>query len=565
IKDIINEVYYNKNRELLQPLIITLFVVSAVAALFRFLQRYSMEVISQKIIYDLRNNLYSQIQKQSIDFFDRMETGQLISRGTSDINRIRRLFSIGLRIFFRGVCLFIGIFTLIGMLSWQLLLIVAGIAPIMFFTVFSYAKRIRPLSREIQQKFGDLNSVLSENVHGSRVVRAFAAKDFENEKFEKENQRYLELNLQLGQLRSFIVTTFPLVLGVGTFFLLLFGGRAVIAGTLQVGTLMAINSYLIILQRPTRFIAFAILHYQEGTASLERVFEVIDREKEVKEKPDAEPLKEVDGKITFENVSFRYREDQPLILKNINLAVKPNEKIAFLGTTGSGKSTIVSLVPRFYDPEEGTVKIDGTDVKDVTLDSLRKNIALVQQEAFLFAKTIRENIAFGKPEASEEEIIQAAKIAQAHEFIMSFNDGYDTIVGEEGATLSGGQKQRLTIARALLLDAPILIMDDSSSALDFETENQFQKAVHELIQDRTTLIVTQRLSTIKFATKMVVMDKGEIVEMGTHKELMAKNGLYKHLYETQLIEQDFKPAETLASIKKKKRKEVKATGKGGQQ
>ena len=544
VREIINTAYYGENyatRVFGLKVWIPLFIlVGLLSAIFRFTQRYINEYVSQSIIYDIRNNLYSKIQKQSIDFFDRMETGQLISRGTSDIDAIRRLLSIGMRIFFRSICLYTGIFIIIGLMDWKMLVIVIGAAPIMFIAMFAYARRVRPLMREVQNKFGDLNSILAENVYGSRVVRAFAAEKFESNKFESENQNYLDLNLRLAKLRAYITTIFPFILTLGSFLLYYFGGRAIINGTLAggVGTLIAVNSYLIMLQTPTRFMSFSILHYQEGTASLNRIFEVIDQEKKIVEKPDAIDLPRLSGNITFKGVTFAYLEDNPPVLRNINLDIKPGETVAFLGTTGSGKSTIVSLVPRFYDPQDGSVFVDEYNLRDVNLDSLRKQIALVQQEAFLFARTIRENISFGKPDASEDEIIRVAKIAQAHDFIMETPNGYDTVVGERGITLSGGQKQRLTIARALLLNSPLLIMDDSSSALDFETENQFQKAVSELIKGKTTLIVTQRLSTIKFATKIVVLDKGEIVEIGTHNELMAQKGLYKHLYETQLIERE---------------------------
>jgi len=354
------------------------------------------------------------------------------------------------------------------------------------------------------------------------------------------------MNMQMARLRAFLTTMFPLILGIGSFLLLFVGGRMIIlGGDMDIGRLIAINSYLIMLQMPTRFMSFAILHFQEGSASLNRIFEIIDMEKKIQNKPEAIPMPEIKGAISFQHVTFSYVEGNPPVLKDINLEIKPGEIVAFLGTTGSGKSTIVSLVPRFYDPQEGVIKIDGIDIRDVLVETLRQQISIVQQEALLFAKTIRENIAFGKPDATEEEIIRAAKIAQAHDFIMSFPNGYDTIVGERGVTLSGGQKQRLTIARALLLNTPILIMDDSSSALDFETEYQFQKAINELIKNRTTLIITQRLSTIKFATKIIVMDKGRIIETGTHEELMAKEGLYKYLYETQLIEQEFGPIKEL--------------------
>ncbi len=563
IKILINDVFYGKNYDQMILWLPIYVGVGLCAAIFRFLQRYINEYVSQSLIFDLRNQLYTKIQKQSIDFFDRIETGQLISRGTSDVEAIRRLLSIGMRIFLRAIMLYFGIFISIGRMDWQLLLIVIGIAPVMFVIMFSYAKRARPLMREIQNKFGDMNSVLAENVYGAQVVRAFAAEDFEVRKFEDENQLYLDLNMRMARLRAFLTTIFPFVLGLGSFFLLYFGGKSVITGNLLVGDLIAINSFLILMQMPTRFLSFAILHFQEGTASLNRIFEITDMEKKIQEKSDAIEMPKIAGLISFEGVTFAYVEDNPPVLKNINLEIPAGETVAFLGTTGSGKSTIVSLVPRFYDPQEGSVKIDGINIKDVKIDSLRQQIAIVQQEAFLFARTVKENIAFGKPDATDEEIIRVAKIAQADEFITTFPDGYDTVVGERGVTLSGGQKQRLTIARALLLNNPLLIMDDSSSALDFETEHQFQNAIDELIKNRTTLVITQRLSTIKYATLIIVMDKGEIVEQGTHEKLLEKGGLYRHLYETQLLEQEYLTINEMSQISSEEATSVIKESTGG--
>ncbi len=554
VEEIINQVFYDKNLYILWPLLGAAVGIAIGKGVFLFGQRYLNEYIAQNVIYLVRTKLYSKIQRQSIDFFDRIESGQLISRGTSDVNAIHRLMSQGFRIFLRAIILYVGIFVMIGLSNWIYLIVVGVVAPILFVIMFTYTRRTRPLFRDIQNKFGDLNAVLTENVRGSRVVRAFATEKYEIEKFEKENKTYMELNLKRARLRSMMNTLFPFILSFASFILLYIGGMQVLDQNLQIGTLVALNSYLLLLRLPTRNMTYAIINYQEGIAAMNRIYEIIDMEKKIKNKPGAINLPKVSGKIKFDKITFSYREDESPILKNISLDIEPGETVAFLGTTGSGKSTIVSLVPRFYDPQEGTVFIDGLDIRDVKIRSLRENIALVQQEAFLFARTIRENIAFGRTDATEEEIIRVAKIAQAHDFIMETPNGYDTIVGERGTTLSGGQKQRLTIARALLLNCPFLIMDDSSSALDFETEYQFQQAVNELVKNRTTLIVTQRLSTIKFATKIVVLNKGEIAEMGTHEELMKKNGLYKYLYETQLLtqEESFDSLESKQTVKPKK-------------
>ncbi|MBD3189612.1 MAG: ATP-binding cassette domain-containing protein [Candidatus Heimdallarchaeota archaeon] len=535
VEEIINQVFYDKQLMKLIPLLAIAFGLTLVSGIFLFAQKYLNEYVTQKIIYLIRNKLYSKIQSQSIDFFDRIETGQLISRGTIDVNAIKRLMSGGFRIFLSAIILYVGIFVMIGIADWRILIIGIVIASILLIIMYNYTKRSRPLFRTIQNKFGDLNSVLSENIRGAKVIRAFATEDVEIEKFEKENQEYLDLNIKMSKLRSLMTVLFPFILSLGSFLIWFIGGIQVLSGEILVGTLVALNSYILLLKKPTRLMTYAVINYQEGRAALSRIFEIIDMEKKIKNKPDAIELENVKGKITFENITFWYREDQPPVLRDISLEISPGETVAFLGTTGSGKSTIVSLVPRFYDPQEGRVLIDDIDIRDLKIESLRKNISLVQQETFLYAKTIKENIAFAKPDATDEEIIRVAKIAQAHEFIQSFPNGYETQVGERGVTLSGGQKQRLTIARALLTDTPFLIMDDSSSALDFETEHQFQKAISELIKDRTTLIITQRLSTIKFASKIIVMDKGEIIEQGTHDELMENKGLYYYLYSSQLL------------------------------
>ncbi|NPE08922.1 MAG: ABC transporter ATP-binding protein [Asgard group archaeon] len=535
VENIVNRVFYGEDFNIMISLLAIYIAVYFCMSTCRFLQQYLNTYISQTIIYGLRSELYRTIQKQSIDFFDRVETGQLISRGTSDIRAVNGLMRESLRLFIRAIVSYIGIFVLIGIVDWTLMLVVLLIALILFAVMFYYLKRVNPLFRVIREKYGDLNSVLSENIYGAPVVRAFNAEKIEMDKFHKNNLDYYILNKELTRLQAIFTALFPFLLGIGSFFLLFLGGRMVINGEILVGTLIAVNIYLLFLGVPTRFLSLAILQYQEGFASLKRLYEIYDMEKCIVEKQEAIDLPAVKGEIVFDNVKFAYVEGEQLVLDNVSLQINPGETIAFLGTTGSGKSTLVSLVPRFYDPQEGAVLIDGFNIQDVTLSSLRKQIAVVQQEAFLFAKSIRENIAFGKPDSTNEEIIRVAKIAQAHEFIMNLPDDYETILAERGTNLSGGQRQRLTIARALLLNNPILIMDDSSSALDFETEHQFQKAVCELIKNKTTLIVTQRLSTIKFATKIVVMDKGKTVELGAHDELIAKSGLYKRLYETQLV------------------------------
>lgn len=501
------------------------------SSLISFIARYVNGYFSQRIVYEIRNDAFKSIQRQSLAFFHKINPGQLISRATTDAERIGRFLGFQFRMFVETVFLLAGVVASMIMIDWQLTLISFIIVSLILVNFLLYGKRIRPVMSRSRELFANLTSALWENISGVRVVRAFAMEDKEIEKFEKPNRGYYEAMMEATRLRAAFMPLTGLIGGFITVLVYWLGGIRVIGGRIGIDTLYVFSSYASMLIRPMSMLGMIWTGYQEMAAAGERVFQIIEAEPEVKDKPNAIELKNVRGHIKFENVWFSYDKNKP-VLKNFSLEIKPGETVALLGPTGSGKSTVIHLLMRFYDVTSGRILIDGHDIRDVKLKSLRKHIGVVSQEIFLFNRTIRENISFGKTDASMDEIVRVAKIAQAHDFIIKLPNGYDTVIGERGITLSGGQRQRIAIARALLLDPPILILDDSTSSVDVDTEYEIQKALSALLKDRTAIIITQRLSTIRNADKIVVMDNGEIVEEGDHETLMAKKGIYYRLYQT---------------------------------
>ncbi|MFQ5999148.1 MAG: ABC transporter ATP-binding protein [Candidatus Bathyarchaeia archaeon] len=514
-------------------LILALEIVglTLIVGLFSFIQRYASVYFSQKVAYDIRNDVFVSLQRQSFAFYDRTRTGQLLSKATTDIDRIRGFLGWQLMFLINSILLLTATVYIMFSLETRLAFLLLLIMPFLSFAFFLFGKKIRPLFAQMREQYGNLTSVIHENVTGTRVVRAFARENFERNKFASENERYFQTNMDTVRLRAFYIPLITFVVGLGTIIIFWYGGLEVIRGTLTIGALVAFTSYQAMLISPMRFLGLFISGYQLSIAAGQRVFEIIDTEPEIKEKTGALTLPVVKGHVKFENVSFSYGKGRE-ILKNINLEAKPGETIALLGTTGSGKSTIIRLIPRFYDVSSGRITIDGFDVRDVKLKSLREQIGIVSQEAFLFATTVKENIAYGKPGATMKEIVAAAKAARAHEFISALPNGYDSMVGERGVILSGGQQQRIAIARALLSDPRILILDDSTSSVDVETEYEIQEALKALLKGRTTFVITQRVSTIRNADKIIVLENGEILEKGTHKTLMAKKDAYYNIYQT---------------------------------
>ncbi|MDH5508119.1 MAG: ABC transporter ATP-binding protein/permease [Anaerolineae bacterium] len=512
--------------------------VGALAALFGFGQRYLSEYISMRVAFDLRNRLYNHIQRMSFSFHDRAQTGQLMSRCTEDVSAIQNFVGFGIIELIQIMMLMIGTVGL--MLAENLRLASIGLLPIipLILVTTHFGSRISKLFYAVDKAVGELSSRLQENVSGAQVVRAFAREPFEIDRFDQSNRELYHARVTVIAEWSKIMPTTNLLVSLSTILILWYGGQMALAGEMTIGQIVAFNSYLLLLALPAQQLTWFVNSAGEAAAGLRRVFEILDDPPKIISPTEALKLPTLRGKVEFKNVTFAYVGENKSALYDINLSVEPNQVIALTGATGSGKTTLVNLIPRFYDTTQGAVLVDGQDVRQVDIPSLRCQIGIVLQTSLLFSATIRENIAFGKPDASEEEIVQAALSAQAHEFITSFPEGYDTVVGERGVTLSGGQRQRVAIARALLINPRILILDDSTSSVDIETEHLIQKALDTLMQGRTTFVIAQRVSTVRRADLILVMDEGRIAEQGTHEQLLTENGLYRQIYDLQLQAQE---------------------------
>jgi ABC-type multidrug transport system fused ATPase/permease subunit len=535
IRMIIDDVIVRMDYSLLLTITLAILGVTALRGFLAFAWRYATEYIAQKAVYNVRNQVYEALQGQSFTFYDKMPTGELMSRVTSDVDLLRGFLAWGFPQFISIVAMFVGVFAIAFSISWKLTTLALSTAPILFLITLRFSRKIRPVFTVGQERLAVINAVLQENITGVKVVRAFAKEDLEERKFAEKGKDYFDTNIVAAKLRATHIPLMELMSGLGTVLILLYGGMQVISGEITIGTLVLFNSYLLLLLMPMRFLGFITSFMQRALAGARRIFEVLDAVPEIKDKPGAKELSSTKGHVKFENVSFSYGQEP--VLKNVTFEARHGETVALLGATGSGKSSIISLIPRFYDTTGGKLTLDGTDVRNIKIESLRKHIGIVHQETFLFSTTIKENIAYGNPNATMEEIIDAAKAAEAHDFIVALPEGYNTLIGERGSTISGGQKQRVAIARALLKNPRILILDDSTSSVDIETEYQIQKALQALLKNRTTFVITQRLSTIKNAHRIIILDSGEIAEMGTHEELVKKDGLYRRIYETQLAAQ----------------------------
>lgn len=509
--------------------------LTVLKGLFHFGQGYLGAYGAQGVAFDMRSEISRHVQRLSFSWHDRAQTGQLMARATSDVEQLRHFTGRGLIQLAQFVMIGVGISFMLFNMNWKLALASLVTFPLLFRVATQYGRKIRPLFRQAQQEVAVLAAIVQENLAGARVIKAFAREPDEVKKFERQNNLLLGQYLAAAKAQSTTNPLMDVIAGLGTVIVLWFGGTLVIAGELSVGELVAFNTYLLLLVRPVRRLGFLIAQSSRAMAAGERIFEVLDAPVEVKEKPEAYPLPPVRGDIVFDEVSCMYYPGAP-VLQNVSFTAKPGEVVALLGATGSGKTTIVNLIPRFYDVTEGRVLVDGHDVRDVEIPSLRRQVGIVMQDTTLFTGTVRDNIAFGVPGAPMEKIIEAAKAARAHDFIRGFPEGYDTLVGERGITLSGGQKQRIAIARALLLDPRILILDDFTSAVDTETEALIREAVGALMKGRTTLIIAQRVSTVQHADKIIVLDHGAVVGMGTHEELLETNSIYGDICRIQLAD-----------------------------
>ncbi len=512
--------------------------------LFTFLQGYLAERASQGVAYDLRDALFERIERLSFSYYDRVQTGQLVTRLTSDVEQIRTFAGSGVVQLANAVVMLVGSTVLLLYLDWQLALVALAIVPIIAVLLVRFVGRIRPLFREVQQTLGRLNTVLQEDLLGVRVIRAFAREDYETGRYSAVNDELLEKNLTTVRVFS---NNFPFVFlfaNLGTLAIIWFGGWQVIGGRLSVGDLVAFNTLLGFMLFPILTIGFLSASISRAGASAQRVFDVLDAPLDVKDAPNASILLPISCRVDFDDVSFRYPGSERDILAGVSFTAKPGQTVAVLGTTGSGKSTLINLIPRFYDVTRGAVRLDGNDVRDVTLSSLRSQIGIVLQETRLFSGSVRDNVAFGRPQATDKEVVAAAEAAQAHEFIMGLSDGYDTVIGERGIGLSGGQRQRIAIARALLIDPRLLILDDSTSAVDAETEAAIQETLDRLMREkhRTVFVIAQRVSTVRDADLILVLDDGSIAASGTHEELLQDSELYNEILGSQLLS----PTETAA-------------------
>jgi len=511
----------------------SLIVIAALDGVLTYAERYISTVVSQKASFDMRNAMYNSLLDQSFSFYDQQRTGQLMARATGDVNMLERFFDMGFRQAVNTVLLLAMVFYSMVILNWELTLVSMIVVPFLFAATLAYSRMVSPMWREVREQFGVITSVLQENLTGVRVVRGFSREDYEEHKFSVECLKYFDINIVMVKIRSFFMPLATLISSVGLVAVLWYGGNQVISGAMSIGSVVAFYLYLTRLMGPVRMLGFITSMFVRSNAAAERVFEIVDAEVDVHDKEGASELKAVEGRVTFEDAWFSY-DGKNMVLKDINLDVQPGQTVAILGATGSGKSSIINLIPRFYDVTRGSIKVDGVDIRDVTIKSLRKHIGIVRQDPFIFSTTLRENISYGVEDAALDKIKEAAAQAKIDEFIEGLPDGYNTKVGERGVTLSGGQKQRVAIARALLKNPRILILDDSTSSVDTQTEYEIQQALDELLENRTTFIITQRLSSIKKADYIIVLEDGAIAEKGTHDELMGRGGIYHKLYQTQV-------------------------------
>lgn len=512
---------------------IALFIFVIVRPPIEFIRQYLAQWTSNKILYDIRKKLYNHLQALSARFYANNQVGQVISRVINDVEQTKDFILTGLMNIWLDCITIIIALSIMFFLDVKLTLAALFIFPFYILTVYVFFGRLRKLSRERSQALAEVQGFLHERVQGISVVKSFAIEDNEAKNFDKKNTNFLTRALKHTRWNAYSFAAINTVTDIGPIIVIGVGAYLAISGSITVGTLAAFVGYLELLFGPLRRLVASFTTLTQSFASMDRVFQLIDEDYDIKNGVGAQPIEIKQGRIDIDHVSFQYNDNEAPILKDINLSIEKGETVAFVGMSGGGKSTLINLIPRFYDVTSGQILIDGHNIKDFLTGSLRNQIGLVQQDNILFSDTVKENILLGRPTATDEEVVEAAKMANAHDFIMNLPQGYDTEVGERGVKLSGGQKQRLSIARIFLNNPPILILDEATSALDLESESIIQEALDVLSKDRTTLIVAHRLSTITHADKIVVIENGHIVETGTHRELIAKQGAYEHLYSIQ--------------------------------
>lgn len=536
VKPVLDDIFIKKNAETLKFLSVVVFLVFTIKALTEWGHAYLMSYVGQRIVAHLRQQLYDHLQRLPLSFFDRMPTGLLMSRVTNDVNLVQGAVSNAITGLLKDPLTLGGLLAVMFVRDWQLSLISMVVLPFAFFPVVKFGRMLRRISTKSQESMGDISVILHETISGSRIVKAFGMEEYEKERFSRENIRYFRYLMKSVMVRALSSPLMEFLGGIAIVFVILYGGYRVIEGVSTPGEFFSFLGALLLLYEPIKRLSRVNNVVQEGVAAATRIYDVLDTSPGIQDQPDAIHLPPIQRELELRNVQFRY-ENEP-VLKDINLKVSAGEVIAIVGVSGAGKSTLVDLIPRFYEVSDGAVLIDGINVRNVTMDSLRNQIGIVTQQTILFNDTARNNIAYGDINKSDGEITAAAKAANAYDFIMKMDQGFDTSIGEQGARLSGGERQRLCIARALLKNAPILILDEATSSLDSEAELEVQKALENLMAGRTTLVIAHRLSTIQNADRIVVISNGRIVEEGRHDELMECDGEYCRLYDMQFAQGD---------------------------
>ena len=525
----------DQDERLLQLIVGLIALAGLVKALMLVGRRFIAGRQALGVEFDLRNALYSRLLRLSWSFYDRHQTGQLMSRATVDLQGVRFFLGYGLIFFGQHILTVVAASAILFFYNWQLALIPFAITPLLVAIAYRYSRASHPILKDVQQRMADMTTVAEENIVGVNVVKAFAQEEREERKFAARSEEVFTRSLDATRQRAFYVPVLSFLPLLAQAAVLLVGGRLVVNGDLELGAFIAFNIYVLMLIMPLRMLGMWIGTAQRAVASGERIFEILDEPEEIADRPDARPLPPGDGRLVFDGVTFGYDPERP-VLHGIDVAIEPGSTVALIGHTGSGKTTLTALVPRFYDVQEGAVLLDGADVRDVRLEDLRRAIAIVSQDPFLFSTTVRENIAFGVPGATDEEVERAARMAQAHDFVSALPEGYDTVIGERGITLSGGQRQRLAIARAILVDPRVLVLDDATASVDATTEAQIRLGLREAMRGRTTLIVAHRLSTISLADEIVVLDHGRVAARGPAEELAETSPVYREIVEHGLVE-----------------------------